>query len=52
MQKAMAAWLLLAASTVSMPSPTEVVQGAVNQVLEVLQDSELARPVPAEQRRQ
>ncbi len=50
MQNAMTAWLLLAASTASMPSPTEVVQGAVNQVLEVLQDSELARPVAAEQR--
>jgi phospholipid transport system substrate-binding protein len=51
-QNALAAWLFFAASTASMASPTEVVRVAVDQVLRVLEDADLARPVAAEQRRQ
>lgn len=51
MEKALAALLLLAASTVSMTSPTEVVQVAVEQVVRVVEDADLARPAAAEQRR-
>lgn len=52
MEKAIAAWLLLAAATsASMSSPTEVVQGAVEQVVEVVQDPELGRPAAAKNRR-
>jgi len=52
MERALAAWLLLAASPASIPSPTEVVQVAVEQVVRVVQDADLARPAAAEQRRQ
>lgn len=51
MEKALAAWLLLAVSPASMPSPTEVIQVAVEQVVRVVEDSELARPAAAERRR-
>ena len=51
MEKALAAWLLLAVSPVSMASPTEVIQVAVEQVVRVVEDSELARPAAAERRR-
>ncbi len=51
MEKALAAWLLVAAATTSMASPTEVVQVAVEQVVRVVEDTDLARPAAAEQRR-
>ncbi len=51
MEKALAAWLLLAASTASMTSPTEVVQVAVEQVVRVAQDADLGRPGDAERQR-
>ncbi len=51
MEKALAAWLLLAVSPASMASPTEVIQVAVEQVVRVVEDSELARPAAAERRR-
>lgn len=52
MEKAVAAWLLLAAaSSASMSSPTEVVQAAVEQVVQVAHDPELARPAAAQARR-
>lgn len=50
MEKALAAWLLLAVSTASISSPREVVQVAVEQVLRVVQDLDLARPCAAERR--
>jgi len=53
MQKALAVWLLLAASGGGQPevSPTQVVQAATEQVLQVVQDAQLAAPVSQEQRR-
>ncbi len=51
MERALAAWLLVAASTTSMASPTEVVQVAVEQVVRVAEDADLGRPAAAEQRR-
>lgn len=51
MEKALAAWLLLAASTASMTSPTEVVQVAVDQVVRTVQDADLARPGDGERQR-
>ena len=51
MERALAAWLLLAVSPASMPGPTEVVQAAVEQVVRVVQDADLAVPAGAEQRR-
>ncbi len=51
MEKALAAWLLLAASTASMTSPTEVVQVAVEQVVRVVQDADLSRPGDGERQR-
>jgi len=53
MQKALAVWLLLAASGSGQPevSPTQVVQAATEQVLQVVQDGQLAAPVSQEQRR-
>lgn len=51
MERALAAWLLLAASTASMTSPTEVVQVAVEQVVRVVQDADLARPGDGERQR-
>ncbi|MBI4587268.1 MAG: ABC transporter substrate-binding protein [Candidatus Rokubacteria bacterium] len=51
MQKALAAWLLLAVSPASMASPTEVIRVAVEQVVRVVQDDDLARPAAAERRR-
>lgn len=50
MEKAFAAWLLLAAGGASMPSPTEVVQAAVEQVVRVVHDADLARPDATERR--
>jgi phospholipid transport system substrate-binding protein len=46
-------WLLLAASGGAQPetSPTQVVQAATEQVLQIVQDGQLAAPVPQEQRR-
>ncbi len=53
MERALAAWLLLAAvSPASTTSPTGVVQAAVEQVVRVVQDADLAGPAAAEQRRQ
>ena len=51
MQKALAAWLLLAASPASLAGPTEVIKVAVEQVVRVGEDSDLGRPAAAEQRR-
>src|SRR5258705_2808206 len=53
MQKALAMWLLLAASGGAQPeiSPTQVVQKATEQVLQVVQDGQLAAPVAQDQRR-
>ena len=51
MEKALAAWLLLAASTAAMTSPTEVVQVAVDQVVRVVQGTDLARPGDGERQR-
>ncbi len=51
MERALAAWLLLAVSPVSMVSPTEVIQAAIEQVVRVVQDPDLARPAAAEHRR-
>jgi phospholipid transport system substrate-binding protein len=52
MEKALAAWLLLAAaSPASMASPTEVIKAAVEQVARVAEDTDLGRPVAAERRR-
>ena len=51
MERALAAWLLVAASTTLMASPTEVVQVAVEQVVRVAEDTDLAWPTAAEQRR-
>lgn len=52
MKTAVVALLLFAANTGSIPGPTEVVQMAVDQVILVLEDSDLARPSAAQQRRQ
>ena len=53
MERALAAWLLLAAvSPASATSPTEVVQAAVEEVVRVVQDADLAGPAAAERRRQ
>ena len=51
MQKALAMWILLAAGGGGQPevSPTQVVQTATEQVLQVVQDGELAAP-PAQER--
>ncbi|HET9926546.1 MAG TPA: ABC transporter substrate-binding protein, partial [Methylomirabilota bacterium] len=53
MQKALAMWLLLAAGGGAQPEvgPTQVVQAATDQVLQVVQDSQLAAPVSPERRR-
>jgi phospholipid transport system substrate-binding protein len=54
MQKALAMWLLLAAGGgAAQPeaTPTQVVQTATDQVLQILQDSELAAPISQERRR-
>jgi phospholipid transport system substrate-binding protein len=53
MQKALAMWLLLAASGTAQPEvgPTQVVQSATEQVLQVIQDGQLAAPVSEERRR-
>jgi phospholipid transport system substrate-binding protein len=54
MGKLLAAWLLLAAavSPASATSPTEVVQAAVEQVIRVVQDADLAGPAASERRHQ
>ncbi len=53
MQKALAMWILLAAGGGAQPeaSPTQVVQTATEQVLQLVQDSELAAPPIQERRR-
>jgi phospholipid transport system substrate-binding protein len=53
MQKALAMWLLLAAGGGAQPEvgPTQVVQSATEQVLQIVQDSQLAAPVHQERRR-
>lgn len=53
MQKALAMWLLLAAGSGAQPetSPTQVVQAATEQVLQIVQDGQLAAALPLEQRR-
>ena len=52
MEKALAAWLLLAsANPASMATPTEVIRVAVEQVAQVAEDADLGRPAAAERRR-
>ena len=51
MEKALAAWLLVAAATAGTATPTEVVQAAVSRAITVVQDADLARPVNADKRR-
>jgi phospholipid transport system substrate-binding protein len=53
MQKALAMWILLAAGTGAQPEvgPTQVVQTATQQVLQVVQDGQLAAPISPDQRR-
>jgi phospholipid transport system substrate-binding protein len=51
MEKALAAWLLVAATTAGTATPTEVVQAAVARAMTIVQDSELGRPVNADKRR-
>ncbi len=52
MERALAAWLLLAAAgPASIVTPTEVIKVAVEQVVRVGDDSDLGRPVAAERRR-
>ena len=52
MKPVFATWLLLAAGPALTPSPTQVVQVSVEQVVRVVQDVDLARPDAAERRRQ
>ncbi len=51
LEKALAAWLLLTVIPAPMASPTEVIQVAVEQVVRVGQDPDLAGPAGAERRR-
>lgn len=53
MQKALAMWLLLAAGGGAQPavSPTQVVQTSTEQVLQVVQDAQLAAPTGQDRRR-
>ncbi len=51
MEKALAAWLLVAAATAGTATPTEVVQATVNRAITIVQDADLARPVNADKRR-
>ena len=52
MEKALAAWLLLAsANPASLATPTEVIRVAVEQVAQVAEDADLGRPAAAERRR-
>lgn len=51
MQRALAAWLLLAVAPVASSGPTEIVQAAVDQIVQALDDPALARPAMAERRR-
>lgn len=51
MERALAAWLLVAATAASMATPTQVVQSAVARVMTIVQDGDLARPINAEKRR-
>lgn len=51
MEKALAAWLLLAAGVASLTSPKDVVRAGVEQVMRVVQDADLARPAATERRR-
>ena len=51
MEKALAAWLLVAAATAGSATPTEVVQAAVTRAITIVQDADLGRPVNADKRR-
>ncbi len=51
MGKALAAWLLVAATAAASSTPQEVVRSAVTRVVAILQDDELTRPVNLERRR-
>jgi phospholipid transport system substrate-binding protein len=51
MEKALAAWLLVAAATAGTATPTDVVQATVNRAITIVQDADLARPVNADKRR-
>src|SRR5207237_5140311 len=51
MEKALAAWLLVAAATAGSATPTEVVQAAVTRAITIVQDADLGRPVNAAKRR-
>ncbi len=51
MGKAFAAWLLLVATVVSPATPLTVVQSSVGQIVRLLRDPDLSRPVNAEKRR-
>ncbi|MBI3029575.1 MAG: ABC transporter substrate-binding protein [Candidatus Rokubacteria bacterium] len=51
MEKALAAWLLLAVSLAPMAGPTEVIKVAVEEVARVVEDSDLGRPAAVERRR-
>ncbi len=49
MQRALAMWLLLAANPAASGTPTQVVQAAVEQVVQVVQESDLEKPNAAAQ---
>jgi phospholipid transport system substrate-binding protein len=51
MSKALAAWLLVAATATSTATPQEVVKGAVARVVAIVEDDELARPANFDKRR-
>ncbi|HEY7205145.1 MAG TPA: ABC transporter substrate-binding protein [Methylomirabilota bacterium] len=53
MQKALAMWLMLAAGGGAQPdaAPLQVVQSATDQVLQIVQDSQLAAPISQDRRR-
>lgn len=51
MEKALAMWLMLAANPVAPDTPTQVVQAAVEQVVQVVQESDLEKPDAAARHR-
>lgn len=51
MEKALAMWLLLAANPAASDTPTQVVQTAVEQVVQVVQESDLEKPDAAARHR-
>lgn len=51
MEKALAAWFLLAVSPVSAGSPTQIVQSAIERVVQVLLESDTMQPGVVERRR-